>query len=162
MVTNGHMRWATLLLLASSPLFGQLSRIDVAFEETGCPSCLESLEARLARVRGVERVELDADVRIVKLHLAPNNRVRLTPLLSRITQDGTKILRTHVQGRGAIVADEHGYRFEPTDSAQTYRLRLKSINAKPPHPDVIYEVAGSVSETGPGETPILTAESIKP
>ena len=154
------MRLALVLMLAAVPVFGELLRIGVAFQDAGCASCVESLAGRLARVRGVERVELDAEESLVTLHLTPGNRVRLTPLLARITQDGTKVLRTEVMGRGTIVAAEGGYVFEPAGSAQTYRLRLEEDAAKAIEPDKIYEVRGVVSGTEPGEEPVLAADSI--
>ncbi|MDA1314669.1 MAG: hypothetical protein O2968_15120 [Acidobacteria bacterium] len=157
------MRFAALLLASALPLCAQFVRIEVAFEDTGCASCIESLEGRLGRVRGIERVELDAEHGLVTLHLAADNRVRLTPLLSRITQDGTKITRTVVVARGTITAGAEGHAIEFAGPAQSYALRFdRNVLKGEPQKGVIYKVKASVSRTGAGEVPLLTAESISP
>ena len=56
----------------------------------------------------MEKVEIDPDRGVVIMHLAPKNRVRLTPLLARITQGGTKILATKVEARGVIESLQQG------------------------------------------------------
>lgn len=72
-------------------------------------SCAESLEGRLQRVRGVEKVTLDLERGIVALKLAADNRVRLEPLMSRIEQGAAKALETTVVAQGVLV-DESGVR----------------------------------------------------
>jgi hypothetical protein len=155
------MHLAALLLASALPLGAQFVRIEVAFQDTGCASCIESLEGRLSRVRGVERVELDAAQGLVTLHLAAENRVRLTPLLSRITQDGTRILRTGVAARGTIIASEEGYALQLAQPVQTFRLQLgKDLLQGKPRADLIYKITAVVSGTQRGEELLLKVESI--
>lgn len=157
------MRFAVLLLASALPLCAQFARIEIDFQDTGCASCIESLEGRLSRVRGVERVELDAEHGRVTLHLATDNRIRLTPLLSRITQDGTKIVRTSVVARGTITAVQEGHVLEFSGLGQSYALRFgENVLKGEPQEGVIYEVEARVSGTEPGDVPLLMAESISP
>ena len=157
------MRFAVLLLASAFPLCAQFVRVEIDFQDAGCASCIESLEGRLSRVRGVERVELDAEHGRVTLHLAADNRVRLTPLLSRITQDGTKIVRTSAAARGTITAAQEGHVLEFAGLGQSYALRFgENVLRGEPQKGVIYEVEASVSGTEPGEVPVLTAGSISP
>ncbi len=114
-------------------------------------------------MRGVERVELDAEHGRVTLHLAADNRIRLTPLLARITQDGTKIMRTSVAARGTITAVQEGHVLEFSGLGQSYTLRFgENVLKGAPQEGVIYEVEARVYGTEPGEVPLLTAESISP
>ena len=154
------MRPAVLLLMAALPLSAEFLRIDVAFEDIGCASCIESLEGRLARVRGVERAEIDAKRGVATLHLAAKNRVRLRPLLSRITQDGTKVVRTEIIARGTIEAAERGLRFHLSGLTQTYLLELEGKTVKGKlHPNVTYKLTGIVLGAD-GAKPILRATSV--
>ncbi len=154
------MRPAVLLLMAALPLSAEFLRIDVAFEDIGCASCIESLNRRLARVRGVERAEIDAKRGVATLHLAAKNRVRLRPLLSRITQDGTKVVRTEVIASGSIEIAELGFLFQPSGLTQTYLLELDEKAMKGElHPNVTYKVKGIVLG-GAGAKPILRASSV--
>ncbi len=101
--------WKLVLLLALPPLASaELLDLRIAFQGTDCVSCAESLEGRLARVRGVATVELDLETSSVRLVLEPGNQVRLGPLQARITQDGTKILSIESVCRGEIVESDGG------------------------------------------------------
>ncbi len=152
-----------ILLLAVAPsLDAEFLRVEVAFQDSGCVSCIASLEGRLGRVRGMERVEIDSDRGVVIMHLAPKNRVRLTPLLARITQDGTKILDTKVEARGVIESLQQGLTFTPAGLNQTYRLSLEGeAEGAIPESSFTYRLRGSVEETGPGSEPLLTASTMK-
>ncbi len=157
------MLLAALLLISALPLGAQFIRVEVAFQGTGCASCIESLEGRLSRVRGVERVELDVKQEIVTLHLAAENRVRLTPLLSRITQDGTKVLRARVVVRGTIAATEEGYVLKLAQPPQTYRLRLAGDVPKTKlHSSELYTLEAVLSGKEALEDRVLEIESISP
>ena len=159
--SNNGMRPAMLLLAAVLPLCAEFLRIDVALEGIGCASCIESLESRLGRVRGVERVEIDAKHGIATLYLAEKNRVRLRPLLSRITQDGTKVLRTEVIARGSVEAAETGLLFRPSGLTQAYLLVFEQEAMKGrPLSGVTYEVRGVVSPAESGAKPALRASSV--
>ena len=149
------MRQAFLLLMAALPLGAEFLQLEVTFAGIGCASCIDSLERRLGRVRGVEQVKVDAERSLVSLQLAPQNRVRLHPLLSRITQDGTKVVSTVVVVRGAIIADEQGHLFQPTGLSRKYRLEASKMT---PQPGTMYEVRGVV----PGAERVLKAESVRP
>ena len=157
---NSNMRLAFLLLVSTLCLRGEFLRIDVSFEDIGCASCLESLEGRLRRVRGVERVEIDAAKGVAKLYLEPGNKARLAPLLSRIAQDGTKILDIRVEARGTIGSGRPGPLFQPSGLAETYRLRLPADSKAAFEPGAIYKIAGAVSEIAPAEQPVLEADSV--
>ena len=54
-------RLATLLLLWAIAASAQFLEFRVRFDDGGCVSCAESLEARMQRVHGVETVTLDLD-----------------------------------------------------------------------------------------------------
>ncbi len=154
-------RLALALLAAALPLGAEFLKVEVTFEDTGCASCIASLEGRLGRVRGVKRVEIDAERGVATLHLTPDNRVRLTPLLSRITQDGTKILRTEVEAKGTITMTEQGQVFQPSGPTQTYRLTFEEDIPNPSvAPGSIYVVRGVVTGIAPGSQATLTAGSI--
>ena len=155
------VRLALALLTAALPLGAEFLKVEVTFEDTGCASCIASLEGRLGRVRGVERVEIDAERGVATLHLAPNNRVRLTPLLSRITQDGTKILRTEVEANGTITTAEQDLVFQTSGLKQTYRLEFDKEASKTSfQAGSVYTVRGAVSAITPGSQAILTVDSI--
>ena len=151
-----------LLLVVSPSLDAEFLRVEVAFQDTGCVSCIASLEGRLGRVRGMESVEIDPDRGVAIMHLAPKNRVRLTPLLARITQDGTKILGTKVEALGVIESLQQGLTFTPSGINQTYRLALEGeAEGTVPELNFTYRLRGSVEETGPGSEPLLTASTVK-
>lgn len=96
-------RLAALLLLVAIGAPAQFLEFRVRFDDGGCLSCAESLEGRLQRVRGVETVTLDLEQGIVKLTLAPDNGVRLAPLLSRIEQGAAKALETTLVAKGVLI-----------------------------------------------------------
>ena len=149
------------MLVAVLPLGAEFLKVEVTFEDTGCASCIASLEGRLGRVRGVERVQIDAERGVATLHLAPNNRVRLTPLLSRITQDGTKILRTEVETKGTITTAEQDLVFQTSGLKQTYRLEFDKEASKTSfQAGSVYTVRGAVSTITPGSQAILTVDSV--
>lgn len=150
-----------LLVLASPSLRAEFLRVEVTFQDTGCASCIASLEGRLSRVRGMERVEIDAERGVATMHLAPGNRARLTPLLSRITQDGTEILGTKVEGLGAIERDGNGLTFIPTNLNQGYRLEWQGgAGKKTPEPGGIYRIRGSATGVEPGAEPVISVASL--
>jgi copper chaperone CopZ len=96
-------RLAALLLLGALAAPAQFLEFRVRFDDGGCLSCVESLEDRLRRVRGVERVTLDVELGIVELKLAADNAVRLAPLLSRIEQGAAKALETTLVAKGELI-----------------------------------------------------------
>jgi copper chaperone CopZ len=153
------MRVVTLVLFATLIASAEFLRIEVTFEDIGCASCVESLQGRLARVRGVEKVEVDAEKRLATLHLEPGNQVRLAPLLARITQDGTKVTRVAVSAEGTIGSTQDGLVFQPSALTDLYRLHLPAENAINPRPGAIYAIEGTVDGAGIDRGPILKAAS---
>ena len=150
-----------LLLLITLALQAEFLRVDVNFEGVGCASCINSLEGRLGRVRGVERVEVDAERSQVNIHLAENNRVRLGPLVSRITQDGTKITQTAVVAKGTITTDAEQTQFQPSGLTKPYRLELvEGVSIENPPEGAIFRVEGTVTGFEPGSEPVLRAKSV--
>ena len=155
------MRLVIFLLALGLPAAAQFQQMEVTFEDTGCASCVESLEGRLARVRGVEAVNLDAERGVVTLRLEENNRVRLGPLFARITQDGTKITRVAAVALGAIEGNADAWLFHPSGLGQTFRLQLAGEAAKVrPESGVVYKVSGVLSGAELGEGSVFEAAAI--
>jgi hypothetical protein len=157
------MRAAILLLVTGLAAHAEFLRIEVAFQGTDCISCTESLQGRLERVRGVESVALDLERSIVTMGLAAGNNVRLAPLLSRITQDGTKISRIEIVAKGAILREEGKLRFQPAGLKENYRLQLSAEDSKREPPQAsLYEVRGTVLEFEQGTDAVIEAVSAVP
>ena len=89
----------TLLLLAL-PAFGQFRSIEITFEGMGCASCIESMPARMKRMRGVESATVEGN--ILKMTLAEQNRVKIEQVRDAIEQDGTKTKRASVVVMGEL------------------------------------------------------------
>jgi hypothetical protein len=159
---NSSMRVAWLLLFSAICLRGEYLRIEVAFQDTGCATCLESLQGRLERVRGVERVEIDAANGIARMQLAAGNKVRLAPLLARITQDGTKILDTRVVARGVISAAEPGPLFQISGISESYRLKLSADSNAAFEAGTTCRIEGAIREPEAPDEAILYAEAVTP
>lgn len=156
------MRLAILLLAAALSASAEFRRVEVDFEGTGCVSCVESLPGRLERVRGVESVEVDLARNRVTIRLEAGNKVRLAPLFSRITQDGTKIRRVETVGRGTIARQGDELRFQPSGLTETYRMRpVEGASRLNPQDGVMYEIRGVLSEIDLGAESMLEAQSIE-
>jgi hypothetical protein len=154
------MRAAILLLVTTLAAHAEFLRVEVTFQGTDCISCTESLQGRLERVRGVESVALDLERSIVTLGLAAENSVRLAPLLSRITQDGTKISRIEIVAKGAILREEGKLRFQPVGLKETYRLQLSAEDSKRElQQGSLYEVRGTVLEFEPGADAVIAVSA---
>ncbi len=155
----GGMRLAVLLLVLWVPGRAEFFRLEVEFQGLGCASCIESLPGRLKRSRGVESVEVDAERSVVTLRLQAGNRVRLGTVLSKITQDGTKVVRTKVVAVGVVAESGQGLVFVPKGLSRKYRLegdggRLEVSGT--------YRVEGVVPVAGGGEGPVLRIEDVRP
>lgn len=135
------MRLLLILLLASSAR-AEFLDLRIAFQATDCVSCAESLEGRLARVRGVEKVELNLAPSTVHLTLAPGNKVRLGPLEARITQDGTKILSIEAVCRGQAVQTDDGLALHPSGLTQTLPL----VSDNPPAAGAVGVATGRIED----------------
>ncbi len=135
------MRFLLILLLAFSAR-AEFLDLRIAFQGTDCVSCAESLEGRLARVRGVETVELDLAASTVHLALQPGNKVRLGPLEARITQDGTKILSIEAVCLGQAVETADGLALQPTGLTQPLPL----VSDDPPAAGAVGVATGRIED----------------
>ena len=154
------MRTALLLfVLAATPLTAELLETTIAFEGTGCVSCAESLEPRLARIRGVEKVELDLDKSTVTLKLVAGNVARIGPLRLRVTQDGTKILGMTAVVQGVAANKDGAWTFIVSGPEEP--LGLEAAAAVQLDDGKAYKVAGKIVEGSGGEL-TLQASSATP
>jgi len=103
-----------LLFFASLAAFGQVQRLEIEFTGVNCEPCLESLPGRAKRIRGVTEASLDAKAGILKLAMAPVNRVRIEQFRDIVEQDGTKAVRAPlveirgtIDGEGKLTVPEH-------------------------------------------------------
>lgn len=154
------MRLGFLLLVATLILRGEFLRVEVQFDGVGCASCVASLESRLARVRGVAEVHVDPERSLVSMRLEKGNKVRLGPLVSRITQDGTKVVHTEVVARGAVEQDSTGAVFQPLGLPRKYRLETSGA------PETltagqVFRVTGTVQFDAAASMPVLRATAIE-
>lgn len=122
-----------LLGLLALPLFAELHVLRVEFESSGCVPCVESLEGRLRRMRGVEEVKLVAESTL-GVKLAADNRVRLETVRDYVEQGGGKVRRIALEATGKVVDGQ----FELAGSGIKYRLdggakdgRVKAVIAEP-------------------------------
>ena len=114
------------MLLAAAPLTAEFLSFEIEFEDSGCIPCTQSLEARLERVRGAEKVAVDLKRGLIQLDLEQGNRVRLGPLQARITQDGTKIRSVSFVGIGSVTDGK----FTPSGQTQALPLREEMQDAR--------------------------------
>jgi copper chaperone CopZ len=126
-----------MLALCPAPTAAEWLRAVIRFQPTDCASCVESLAARLERVRGVEQVQVDSTRNLVKIQLAAGNRVRLSRLRDVIQQDGTRWLHSEVEAKGACL---DGGRLELWSGGEQIELR----GALPPPGEC--KVVGEVTE----------------
>jgi len=91
-----------LFLALALPLMAELHTLRVEFEPSGCTACIESLEGRLKRMRGVDEVKVDGEDAI-EMKLAAGNRVRLEIVRDFVEQGGGKVRRMSVEATGKVV-----------------------------------------------------------
>lgn len=91
-----------MVALLACPAFAQLLSVEIEFTGVNCAPCLESLPARIQRMRGVEKAEVIADKGLLKVTFADENRLRLEQLRDAIEQDGTKTTRARLRLRGTV------------------------------------------------------------
>lgn len=92
----------TLLLLTTLPALAEWRELRLTFKPTDCASCVESLESRLMRVRGVKAAFVDAEKNRVALIFTENNRIRLSRIQAVIEQDGTRIASVEGKATGTV------------------------------------------------------------
>ncbi len=96
------LKLALQLALLTSSAFAQLRHVEIEFTGVNCAPCLESLPARIQRMRGVEKAEVVADKGLLKVTFAQENRIRLEQLRDAIEQDGTKATRARLRAGGTL------------------------------------------------------------
>lgn len=132
--------------LAALPLFAQFDRIELRFEGMGCASCIESMPARIKRMRGVEEVSVDAAASILKIRLAESNRVRLEQVRDAIQQDGTKVKSAGVVLRGAVTRQDGKWTVQPLEGGASYVLE----GGGPWSEGKRYRIEGNIADPAPG------------
>lgn len=135
-----------LPVLFSIPLFAQLDSIELRFEGMGCASCIESMPARIKRMRGVTEVSVDAAASILKVRLAETNRVRLEQVRDAIQQDGTKVKSAAVTLRGVVAQQDGKWSVQPFEGGAAYVLE----GAGPWTAGKRYRLAGTIADPAPG------------
>ncbi|MBM3813655.1 MAG: heavy-metal-associated domain-containing protein [Acidimicrobiia bacterium] len=140
------MRWCFLLF--ALPAFPQWQSLEFRFQGVGCASCIESLPARLERLRGVESAEVDAKSGTLKLKLAPQNRVRLEIVRDFIEQDGTKAVSAIVSGKGSLERKEGLLFFYLEGQSTSYRVEGLATGAQ-------NHTEGTISDLRPAKGPIV-------
>ena len=147
-----------LLLMLACPALAQFRQIEVRFQDSGCASCVESLQSRLQRIRGVERVSAGAADGIVFLGvlLAGDNRVRLQQVRDFIEQGGNRILTIHVDLKGAIRREGESYLVLPAGGPQSYPIDLSALGGEGrkllsgASPDAVFRLEGDLIRPAPG------------
>jgi hypothetical protein len=138
---------AALALALAAPVSAEFLELEMRFQDAGCEPCIESLEGRLERVRGVETATVDAEKGEIRLVLSETNRVRLGPLRGRVTQDGTKILETQAVARGALERIEGALVFVHTGFDERLPASWEGGGSAPRGPG---EAKGRIAETDGG------------
>lgn len=113
-----------LFILFAAPLAAQLRSADLTFEGVNCASCVESLPARIQRMRGVESAKVDAAKGILSVKLAAENRIRLEQIRDAIEQDGTKARQATISARGALVEQAGRWLFKLPHGGSQFEVTL--------------------------------------
>jgi cation transport ATPase len=120
------MRLALLSLFATLPALAQFRSIEITFQGIGCASCIESLPARVQRMRGVESASVDAARGILKIELAAENRMRLEQVRDAIEQDGTKTVKATVRVKGEVAQVDGKWMLRPAGLSASYEIEGKA------------------------------------
>jgi hypothetical protein len=103
--------------------------MEIHFRGIGCVSCLDSLPARIQRIRGVESATVDAEHAVVKVQLAAQNRVRLEQMRDMIEQDGTKVTRASVRVKGEVRQQDGQWLLQPAGVPASYLIQGTGVAA---------------------------------
>ena len=122
------MKLAMLILLAA-PCLAQFRSMEITFEGIGCASCMESLPARVQRLRGVESATVDAQRGVLKVQLAEQNRVRLEQVRDMIEQDGTKVKTASISVKGDLARVDGKWVLQPPSLPTSYEVEAASASA---------------------------------
>jgi hypothetical protein len=139
------MKLVLWCLMAAGPCLAQFQSMEIVFEGIGCASCLESLPARIQRMRGVESASVDAEHGILKVQLAAQNRVRLEQVRDLIEQDGTKTKKAAVRVRGELSQVEGRWMLRLTGLETSYEVE----GAAPSPSAGTYLVTGDIATLRP-------------
>ena len=138
------MRLVCFLLTLTGGLGAQLRSLEMAFSGIECASCVESMPARIQRMRGVESAKVDAAKQILSVKLAAGNRVRVEQIRDAIEQDGTKAREAAVTIQG-VLSEESGRWLLKTPSGSQFEVSLHGGGA----PSLQYSLkAGRASVSG--------------
>jgi cation transport ATPase len=116
------MRFVVLLAMAAGLAPAQLIEVELQYRDTGCASCVESLQRRLSRMRGVEEAVVSTNE--VKLRLAEGNSVRLQQVRAFVEQGGNRVESARVKAKGA--AEERGGKWLLAAGPQHLELDLEA------------------------------------
>ncbi len=138
------------LFALSIPAIAQFRTIEIQFEGIGCASCIDSLPARVQRMRGVTSATIDAQKQILKVELAEANRVRVEQIRDAIEQDGTKTIRASVTVRGELSERDGKWVLALPGLPATYEVS----SATPPKPGS-HVVTGGIEKLRPDSGPLV-------
>jgi cation transport ATPase len=147
------MKLLTLFLLAALPSLAQFRSIEVTFEGIGCASCMESLPARIQRLRGVESATVDAQHGTLKIQLAEQNRVRIEQVRDMIEQDGTKTKTAVVTVKGELSQADGKWVLQPPSLPTAYEVEAASPAAG------TCTVSGEIVKLKPASGPLVIKAS---
>lgn len=149
-------RFVCSLLALTAPVFAQFTSIEIRFRDIGCASCVDSMPARIQRMRGVEHVSVDPAKSQLTIRLAPSNRIRLEQVRDALEQDGTKTLSASVRVSGMIGKEGGGWILRPANLPSAYGIDLRE--APPAVREAIkdgpFEIDGDTVELRPAEGPV--------
>src|SRR5258708_23258464 len=91
-----------LFLLTAGAMHAEFLRIQVFIRDMSCPSCTETLNSAIKRMRGVEQVNVDFKEGTVRVDLAARNRVGVEQVWDAIKRVGFTPGETRVTVRGAV------------------------------------------------------------
>ena len=137
------MKLIPLFLLTVLPSLAQFRSIEITFEGIGCASCMESLPARMQRLRGVESATVDVQHSVLKIRLAGQNRVRLEQVRDMIEQDGTKAKTAVVTVKGELSQMDGKWVLQPSSLPSAYEVEAAAPAAG------TYTVSGEVGKLKP-------------
>ena len=134
------------LVCAAIPGLAQFESMELRFEGMGCASCVESMPARVKRMRGVEEASVDPVSSKLRIRLAESNRVRLEQVRDAIQQDGTKVRSAAVTARGAVSRRDGKWMFQPVEGGASFELRGAGEWAEGKR----FRVTGEIADPAPG------------
>ena len=110
---------------------------------------MESLPARMQRLRGVDSATVDAQHGVLTIRLAEQNRIRLEQVRDMIEQDGTKTKTAAVTVKGELSRTDGKWVLRPPSLASAYEVEAASPAAG------TYTVSGEVARLRPESGPLV-------